>query len=560
MNNVKLPVGISDFHKLRQNEYYYVDKTNLIKELLESRIAEVTLITRPRRFGKTIGMSMLAYFFDIRKDSRKLFEDLKISRDIELCQKWMNQYPTLFISFKDVDGLNFQSAMKMLRNQISWICNEHDYLSDSDKVNENDKKIFLKLQDISEENLSEDLIKISVATIIRMMNAHYGKPVILLLDEYDVPLAKASSNGYYKEMLDVMKTMMSTSLKDNSHLQFAVVTGCLKIAKESIFTGTNNFISDTIIATHLNEYFGFTDQEVKDILKDIGLQEHFKEIKEWYDGYNFGKIDVYCPWDVMNYVRDLRIDPDMKPASYWKNTSDNAIIRSFIDYAGSSITRKLEILMSGGYITQKIEENLTYDYLHASEDNLWSILYLTGYLTQVREQDIGEKIPEGLAALAIPNAEIQEIFETTVQTWFSDSARSWNRHALFTAVWDGDSEAMTREMNTLLRMTISYHDYREDFYHAFLAGIFAGAGYMVESNREHGEGRSDVVVIDPHNGRVAVFEAKYSRTLERIEPDCTEALAQIDDRMYAKEFEDNYDQVLCYGISFFRKRCYVKKK
>lgn len=303
MNNVKLPVGISDFHKLRQNEYYYVDKTNLIKELLESRIAEVTLITRPRRFGKTIGMSMLAYFFDIRKDSRKLFEDLKISRDIELCQKWMNQYPTLFISFKDVDGLNFQSAMKMLRNQISWICNEHDYLSDSDKVNENDKKIFLKLQDISEENLSEDLIKISVATIIRMMNAHYGKPVILLLDEYDVPLAKASSNGYYKEMLDVMKTMMSTSLKDNSHLQFAVVTGCLKIAKESIFTGTNNFISDTIIATHLNEYFGFTDQEVKDILKDIGLQEHFKEIKEWYDGYNFGKIDVYCPWDVMNLCK-----------------------------------------------------------------------------------------------------------------------------------------------------------------------------------------------------------------------------------------------------------------
>ena len=374
MNNVKLPVGISDFHKLRQNEYYYVDKTNLIKELLESRIAEVTLITRPRRFGKTIGMSMLAYFFDIRKDSRKLFEDLKISRDIELCQKWMHQYPTLFISFKDVDGLNFQSAMKMLRNQISWICNEHDYLSDSDKVNENDKKIFLKLQDISEENLSEDLIKISVATIIRMMNAHYGKPVILLLDEYDVPLAKASSNGYYKEMLDVMKTMMSTSLKDNSHLQFAVVTGCLKIAKESIFTGTNNFISDTIIATHLNEYFGFTDQEVKDILKDIGLQEHFKEIKEWYDGYNFGEIDVYCPWDVMNYVRDLRINPDMKPASYWKNTSD-----------------------------QKIEENLTYDYLHSSEENFWSILYLTGYLTRDKEE---KESADGKITLKIPNKEI----------------------------------------------------------------------------------------------------------------------------------------------------------
>lgn len=235
MSNIKLPVGISDFQKLRQNGYYYVDKTNLIKELLETKIAEVTLITRPRRFGKTIGMSMLSYFFDIRKDSRQLFENLQISNNLELCRKWMNQYPTLFISFKDVDGLNFQSAMQMLRNQISWICNEHAYLSDSNKVNENDKKIFLKLQDISEGNLPEDLIKISVATIIRMMNAHYEKPVILLLDEYDVPLAKASSNGYYKEMLDVMKTMMSTTLKDNPNLQFAVVTGCLKIAKESIF-------------------------------------------------------------------------------------------------------------------------------------------------------------------------------------------------------------------------------------------------------------------------------------------------------------------------------------
>ena len=555
MNNVKLPVGISDFHKLRQNEYYYVDKTNLIKELLESRIAEVTLITRPRRFGKTIGMSMLAYFFDIRKDSRKLFEDLKISRDIELCQKWMHQYPTLFISFKDVDGLNFQSAMKMLRNQISWICNEHDYLSDSDKVNENDKKIFLKLQDISEENLSEDLIKISVATIIRMMNAHYGKPVILLLDEYDVPLAKASSNGYYKETLDVMKTMMSTSLKDNSHLQFAVVTGCLKIAKESIFTGTNNFISDTIIATHLNEYFGFTDQEVKDILKDIGLQEHFKEIKEWYDGYNFGEIDVYCPWDVMNYVRDLRINPDMKPASYWKNTSDNAIIRSFIDYSGAAIKKKLEILISGGSIRQQIEENLTYDYLHSSEENLWSILYLTGYLTNVSEQDT-----DGTIELKIPNKEIKEIFETTVKKWFEDNAKTIDRKELFDAVWTGNADILTKEIGTLLRMTISYHDYKEDFYHAFLAGIFAGAGYVVESNKEHGEGRSDIVIYDDYEGKVAIFEAKKSQNPEDMILDCEKAIKQINEKMYANEFEDAYDEILCYGISFFKKRCLVKKK
>ena len=261
--NLKLPVGISDFQKIRQNNYYYIDKTKLIKEILEKSMAEVTLITRPRRFGKTIGMSMLSYFFDIRKDSKELFRNLEISKDQNLCDQWMNQYPTLFISFKDVDGLEFHSAMDMLRNQLAWICNEHEYLAKSDKVNEYDKQIFTKLQDRSQERISDDIIKISIITIMRMMRAYYEKPVILLLDEYDVPLAKASRNGYYKEMLDVMKTLLSTALKDNQNLQFAVITGCLKIAKESIFTGTNNFISDTIISSNLNECFGFTDTEVK---------------------------------------------------------------------------------------------------------------------------------------------------------------------------------------------------------------------------------------------------------------------------------------------------------
>ena len=554
---MNIPVGISDFEQIRSKGYYYIDKSGMIAEILKSESTAVTLITRPRRFGKTLGMSMLSSFFDIRTDSRELFQELEISKDTELCRRWQNQYPAIFLSFKDVDGLTFESAYEMLSATITDLYKKHLYLLDSAQINAYDKEI---MHQIIEGRASVTEIKKSLALLITAMRQHYGRQVILLLDEYDVPVAKASSHGYYAQMMEVIKALMSTTLKDNASLQFAVLTGCLKIAKESIFTGTNNFVSDTITSSHLNEYFGFTQKDVDSLLEVMQAAEQAENVRKWYDGYHFGEFDVYCPWDVMNYLRDLQRDDKAKPASYWKNTSDNAIIRSFIDYAGSSITRKLEILMSGGYITQKIEENLTYDYLHASEDNLWSILYLTGYLTQVREQDIGEKIPEGLAALAIPNAEIQEIFETTVQTWFSDSARSWNRHALFTAVWDGDSVAMTREMNTLLRMTISYHDYREDFYHAFLAGIFAGAGYMVESNREHGEGRSDVVVIDPHNGRVAVFEAKYSGTLERLEPDCTEALARIDDRMYAKEFEDNYDQVLCYGISFFRKRRYVKKK
>ena len=386
------------------------------------------------------------------------------------------------------------------------------------------------------------------------------QPVILLIDEYDVPIAKASAKGYYPEMLEVIKGLMSTALKDNDALRFAVITGCLRIAKESIFTGTNNFVSDTISSSHLNEYFGFTQADVDQILKDADCQEHAADIKNWYDGYHFGDLDVYCPWDVMNYLRDLQRNPKAKPASYWKNTSDNSIIRSFIDYAGRSISRKLETLLSGGYIIQKIEENLTYDYLHSSEENLWSILYLTGYLTQAREEDLPAPLPEKTSALMIPNAEVQEIFETTIQKWFDESAQTWNRKALFDAVWSGNTETLTEEMNKLLRKTISYHDYKEDFYHAFLAGIFAGAGYEVDSNKEHGEGRSDVVVLDPEGDRVTIFEAKYSRTQDAMSKDCAAALEQIEDRQYAKEFEDDYDSALCYGIAFYKKRCLVRMK
>ena len=358
-------------------------------------------------------------------------------------------------------------------------------------------------------------------------------------------------------MLDLMKGIMQ-ALKDNPYLRMAVITGCLKIAKESIFTGTNNFVSDTITASRLNEYFGFIQSDVDRILRDTNAENHAQSIREWYDGYHFGSFDVYCPWDVMNYIRDLQHDPDARPAGYWKNTSDNAIIRSFIDYGGSGITTKLETLLSGGSIIQQIDEDLTYDYLHSTEDNLWSILYLTGYLTAARRSDPAAKIPVGMTALTIPNAEIREIFETTIIKWFNDTAKVWNRKALFDAVWSGDSLSITEEMNKLLRKTISYHDYREDFYHAFLAGIFAGAGYTVDSNKEHGEGRSDIVVYDPVNCRVAVFEAKYSIALSRLSMDCDAALWQIDERMYATEFEDDYDTVLCYGVSFFRKRCLVK--
>lgn len=557
MVNLNIPVGISDFEKIRNNGFYYVDKSSLIAEILKDEPTEVTLITRPRRFGKTLGMSMLRSFFDIRKDSKELFEGLEISKNTSLCTEWMNQWPTIFFTLKDIDGLNFDEAYGQLAAQISNLFKEHTYLLDSENVDIDDKKIFLDLKAGKADKIQ---VSRSLNTLMRMVQQYYKKPVILLLDEYDVPIAKASSYGYYAEMLNLIKIMMSTALKDNNSLQFAVITGCLKIAKESIFTGTNNLVSDTITDSRLNEYFGFTQKDVDKILAVADAQSQADNLKEWYDGYHFGDFDVYCPWDVMNYLYDLRRNPMAKPASYWKNTSDNAIIRSFIEYAGNSISKKLEILLSGGYILQQIDENLTYDYLHSSEDNLWSVLYLTGYLTKVRNEDLEKSLPENIMALQIPNAEIREIFETTVVKWFDDSAKIWNRRELFAAVWDKDSEKLTEEMNKLLRKTISYHDYREDFYHAFLAGIFAGAGYIVESNKEHGEGRSDVVVYDSVNSRVAVFEAKYAASLDEMGQKCEEALHQIDKKMYAKEFEDEYDHILCYGISFFKKRCRIRIK
>ena len=554
MSKLSIPVGISNFEKIRNGGFYYIDKTGLIAELVRSS-AEVTLITRPRRFGKTLGMSMLESFFDIRKDSKKLFDGLEISHQKNLCEKWMNQWPVVFLSLKNVDGIHFSDAYQQLVYEISLLYQQHDNLLKSTALSDRDKFLFKQLQ---ERQAGKTDIMRSLQFLTRLLEQHYGKKVILLIDEYDVPIAKANSHGYYNEMMDVIKGLMQ-ALKDNPSLHFAVITGCLKIAKESIFTGTNNFVSDTITNSRLNEYFGFVQHEVDQLLLSADFTDKASAMKEWYDGYHFGTFDVYCPWDVMNYLLELQRNPQASPVSYWENTSDNAIIRSFIDYAGSSITKKLETLMAGGSILQRVDENLTYDYLHSSEDNLWSLLYLTGYLTKAQTTIDTDELPPGMMELKIPNAEIKEIFETTVVRWFDESAKTWNRKTLFDAIWSGDCDRITQELTALLRRTISYHDYREDFYHAFLAGIFTGAGYMVDSNKEHGEGRSDVVLYDSINGRVAVFEAKYTKALENLSSACDSALQQMNEKMYAKEYEDDYDQIFCYGISFFKKRCLVKK-
>lgn len=547
----KISVGSSDFAEYRKGNYYYVDKTGLIEELLKTPGIKVTLITRPRRFGKTMNMSMLAEFFDIRKDSRPIFSGLKIADNKELCEAWMNQWPVIHVTFRSVFGSCFKDAYSMIEAVIAELYKQHIYLLENPEMMVYDREIFDR---IAGKKASGEEIKNSLLFLTRLLGQYYGKTVILLIDEYDVPLAKASDKGYYEEMLYVIRGILQ-ALKDNSFLHLAVVTGCLRIAKESIFTGTNNFITDTISDNRLDEFFGFTQEEVDRILADTQNTSHSQEIKNWYDGYRFGSIDVYSPWDVMNHINALCLDPQAMPRSYWRNTSDNAIIRSFIDQAENDTIKQFEILLSGDKISQKIEEDLTYDYLHASAENLWSILYLTGYLTGTEKEEGRQEWN-----LWIPNLEIREIFEDTVIKWFHDSARLWERKALFHAVWERDEEKLTEEMTKLLRKTISYHDYKEDFYHAFLAGIFAGAGYIVKSNREHGDGRSDVVVQDYDGNRIAVFEVKYSRRLEDLPYDCERAIKQIDVRRYGEEFAEDYSTVICYGIAFYRKRCMVKVK
>ncbi|MEE1495537.1 MAG: AAA family ATPase [Anaerostipes hadrus] len=553
MEDYKIPIGISDFEEIRQNGYYYIDKTGLVEEILKTPATKVTLITRPRRFGKTLGMSMLANFFDIEKDSRSLFQGLEISKNKVLCEQWMNQYPTLFLSLKDISGNDFEDAYERLCFAIAEFCIEHSYLCESKKIEETYKEIFQKLK---KSQGSKTDIQNSLWVLMKMMQIYYGKSVILLLDEYDVPIAKAQTNGYYKEMLDVVGAMLSKALKDNQALQFAYITGCLKISKESIFTGTNNFVSDTISGERFNEYFGFTKDEVDQLLKDTNFLNHSEQVRSWYDGYHFGKIDVYCPWDVLCYVNKLMFEPDAKPENFWENTSHNDIIREFLGRQEFDVTDKFEMLLSGKEIKVKVEENLTYDNLTASEENLWSVLYLTGYLTS---SDIKNETKDSYTYLKIPNKEVKDIFKKSVLQWFNETTTESDRTRLFQIMWAGKEEELTNMISDLLFMTISYHDYEESFYHAFLTGLFSYAGYVVESNKENGLGRSDIVIKDKKNRRAVIFECKIAKTYDKMKEKCEEALQQIETMQYAKKIQmQGYREVIRYGICFWKKDCMVK--
>lgn len=546
---LKMPIGISDFETIRKRNAYYVDKSSLISELINSMSA-VTLFTRPRRFGKTLTMSMLESFFNIEKNSKNLFDGLEISKNEALCATWMNEYPVISLTFKEIEGLDFETAYEYLKEVLADLFSQYPFLIDEASTAENDKELFYNLQNCSATKAG---VKKSLKLLVKLLFNYYGKPVILLLDEYDVPLAKAADNGYYKEMLDIMRGILQV-LKDNNNLAFAVITGCLRISKESIFTGTNNFKINTITSKRFNEYFGFTEREVKELLQDINASSQYDKVKEWYDGYNFGGVEIYCPWDVINYADDFINEDKVEPSCYWNNTSGNTIIRSFIDRFSNEIRDDFEVLLKGGQIQKTIKEDLTYDLLHSSEENFWSVLYLTGYLTMVKESKfISKEI-----TLKIPNKEIREIFNDAIKEWFATTVGNMNRNKLFQAIWNADVATITEQMTKILIRTISYYDYREDFYHAFLVGIFTGAGYSVKSNRENGEGRSDVVIKDNNNMRVAIFEVKYSEKKAYLEKDCDRALDQIRDRQYFVEFEDEYEEVFCYGISFWKKRCLVK--
>ena len=527
MIRYNIPIGIFEFEKIRKNDYYYVDKTELIQALVKTEPAEITLFTRPRRFGKTLVMSMLASFFDIRRDSRDLFEGLKIAEDQKLCELWMNQWPVIFLSLKDAGGESFEDAYGLLQSIISQLYVEHAYLEKCAEIDESYKEIFARLK---RRQGNKTDVQISLRILMCMMQIYYGKQVILLIDEYDVPMAKAGAKSYYNEMLDVIGTMMSQALKDNTSLKFSVITGCLRISKESIFTGTNNFVADTIADERFSSFFGFTDEEVRTLLENTGNLEYFDRIKKWYDGYCFGKTEIYCPWDVLCYLNKLAFESESEPENFWENTSHNDIIRTFLSCEGMDMTDSFEKLLASETIEVNITENLTYENLTDSEENLWSVLYLTGYLTKDIKNPVSGKTK---AFLKIPNAEIMDIFRKSVVRWFDERIAVRDRSELFKALWNKDAGRLSDLISELLFETISYHDYAESFYHTFLARLFANAGYIVESNYESGLGRPDLVIKDKKKRQAAIMEMKIADSLESMQKAEERALKQIEEMRYA---------------------------
>ena len=558
----KLPIGIDDFEKLRFEDFYYVDKTGLIRDLLQNW-GEVNLFTRPRRFGKSLNMSMLKYFFE-PEGNKHIFDGLEITKEKELCEKYMGRFPVISISLKDVEGRTFEEACNSFRDVIGKEAMRFPFLETSDELTDAQKKMYRALVDVERTGLftmSEGALKGSLQTLTLLISLHYGCKVILMVDEYDVPLDKAFRMGYYDKMVSLIRNIFSSVLKSNGNLQFAVLTGCMRISKESIFTGLNNLRALTIADVRFDEYFGFTDREVKTLLEYYDLSGSYYLVKSWYDGYQFGNMDVYCPWDVLNYCDLLRNNPEAQPENYWSNTSSNEAVKRFIQETDKGTVRKeIEKLIAGETIVKEIHQELTYQDMYASIENLWSVLFTTGYLTQTGRKDANTFM------LTIPNMEIRNIFLTQIMDYFKKTV-SENGEALekfCNALKDGNSEVVEQSLNNYLKRTISIRDtfvkkqMKENFYHGILLGILGfQQNWSVSSNKESGDGYSDILIETEDQETGIIIEIKYAET-GNLEAVSEEALKQIEDRRYEEQLlEEGIEHILKYGIAFYKKKCKV---
>lgn len=557
----KLPVGFENFQEIRKLDFYYVDKTKLVEQLLENW-SKVNLFTRPRRFGKTLNMSMLKSFFEIGTDTA-LFDGLYISQNEELCKEYMGKYPVIFLSLKGVDGLTFEEARSALCELIAGEVRRFKFLLNSSRLDNAEKNIYrdlISLQGEQETTLATKL-KFSLKKISELLYQHYGQKTIVLIDEYDVPLDKAFQHGYYREMVALIRGLFGEALKTNDFLQFAVLTGCLRVSKESIFTGLNNFKVYSADDVRYDEEFGFTNEEVKKLLEDYSLQKHFTEVKEWYDGYRFGNADIYCPWDVINYVDDFVSEAKSQPKAYWINSSGNDLVKRFIDMADKTTKDEIEQLIVGEAVEKRIRLDLTYDEIDNSIDNLWSVLFTTGYLTKNGD------VENGMYRLIIPNKEVREVFLLQIRDWFDQVVA--NDHASTEKInrgfLEGKTDDIQRELTMFLGETISVLDTKarneekEIFYHGILIGILKNySGWAVKSNRESGDGYADIL-LKPKNPDVGiVIELKYAHSMNELDKACKRAMGQIKNHRYDTELrEDGRNDILAYGIAFCKKRCKV---
>ena len=554
---LKLPVGIEDFQEIRQLGFYYVDKTMLIEQLL-AKWGKVNLFTRPRRFGKSLNMSMLRYFFDIETD-KTLFDGLYISRNKQLCEEYMGKFPVIFLSLKGVDGLTFSEARFCLAELIESEARRFKFLMHSDKLDADDKAMYRDLLSLHGADVAAISLRFALKKLSELLYKHYGQKTLILIDEYDVPLDKAFQHGYYREMVALIRGLFGETLKTNEFIQFAVLTGCLRVSKESIFTGLNNFKVLSITDARFDEQFGFTDAEVQQLLHVYNLEEHLAETKEWYDGYRFGEVDVYCPWDVINHVDRLLGQPDAEPQAYWINTSGNELVKRFIKKANKTTRDEIERLVSGESIEKHVRLELTYDEIDNGIDNLWSVLFTTGYLTQAG------MTAQGAYKLVIPNREIREVYKLQIQEWFKDAVLS-NTEQL-TACWSafkaGEAEVIEKYLNNTISNSISVFDLKaaekENVYHTFLVGLLAGnSGWLVKSNVEAGEGFADIIVETEDADAGMILELKYAKEAVSLAKACEKALAQIKERRYAEYLKnEGRNQMLFYGIAFYKKRCRV---